>query len=209
MIRVLLVEDHPAVRVGVREALEASQQLAVVGDTDTAEEALHRLPALRPDVVYLDLRLPGLSGADAVAAVVDARPQVGVVALSVHVDVATLQDVVAAGARGVVTKSASPEALRRAALTVGAGETYLDEGLADVAAAVAVDGDDAGGPAGLTVREYQVVRELPWCQTNAEIADRLDIGVETVKTHLGNAMAKLGAEHRTQLAVIAAKKGLL
>ena len=204
-ITVALVDDHRVVRRGLRSLIESFADLRVVGEASSAEEALEALADWQPDVLILDLLLPG--GMDGIAALDQVRrvaPHTRVVVLTSYTDEARVIAALRAGAIGYVRKDADPDLLPLAIRAAARGQSMLDPA---IASAVLKDlsaqpGDD------LTQREREVLRELARGKTNRAIAAALVIGEETVKTHVGSILAKLHLAHRTQAALYAVRQGL-
>jgi NarL family two-component system response regulator LiaR len=204
MIRVVLVDDHHVVRRGMRSYLESFPDLRVVGEAASAEALLQALPALQADVVMMDLLLPGgMDGIEATRRVRAAFPSVQVVVLTAYTDEARVIAALRAGAISFVRKDAQPEFLLSVIRAAAAGQALLDPGLASAL----VQDSARGGIDLLSPREQEVLRLVARGQTNREIAARLVLGEETVKTHVASILAKLGLSHRSQVAMVAIKQG--
>jgi two-component system, NarL family, response regulator LiaR len=203
-ISVALVDDHRVVTRGLRMFLESFPDIRVAGIAASGEELLAHLAEWRPDIVVMDLLMPGgLDGVEATRRVRQAYPAVRVVALTASVDEARLVGVLRAGASGYVRKDADPEVLLAAIRAVAHGRTFIDP-------SVAGDVLTAGGAASdLSPREMEVLRQIAFGLTNREIGERLFVGEETVKTHVARILGKLGLQHRTQLVAYALKTGLV
>jgi DNA-binding NarL/FixJ family response regulator len=203
VISIALVDDHRVVSRSLKAYLESFPDLRVVGVASSGEELLEHIDAWRPQIVLQDLLLPGgMNGIDTTRRILERAPSVRVIALTASVDEARLMGALRAGASGYVRKDAEPETLVAAVRAVARGRTYLDPSVAQLLAA-APSSDD------LTPREADVLRQLALGLSNREIAAALDIGDETVKTHVGNVLAKLGVESRAQATVQAIKRGLV
>jgi DNA-binding NarL/FixJ family response regulator len=204
-MRVLLVEDHALVRSAIRQALEAPD-VTVVGEARSAEEALEMAPRLRPDLVLLDIDLPGMSGIDAVRELAPRLPDTRVVMLTVSTDRRDLLDAVRHGAFGYLTKDLSGEALLRAVRGIRRGDLPVSR----VHAALVVDhlarsgrsgtsaADEVGGL--LSAREQEVLRLLAEGMTDREIASALAISPRTVESHVSSVLRKLGVRNRAEAA---------
>jgi DNA-binding NarL/FixJ family response regulator len=208
VIRILLVDDHPIVREGLAAVLAAEPDFSVVDQAGTGEVALELARSHRPDVVVLDVRLPGLSGTETCAALLAERPRLRVVVLTSYANESTMLAAFSAGARGFLMKESDPSVLRQAVRTVTSGGTYIDPRLAGRLVTLATKGRRAHGPFGLTLQEMRVLELLPGGLTNRQLGRALGVSEETVKTHLHNAMRKLGAKDRAQVAAIAIREGL-
>ena len=198
-ITVLLVDDHAVVREGLRALLDAEPDLEVVGECGDGDEAVRLAAELRPDVVLMDLRLPGRDGADATRAI-----DAAVVVLTTYDTDGDILRAVAAGAAGYLLKSCSRHELTAAVRTAAAGGTVL---AAPVAARLA---DQVRGAApALSARELEVLRGIAGGLSNPEIGRELFIGEATVKTHVTRIFEKLGVHDRTAAVTTALRRGLL
>ncbi|MGV9680195.1 response regulator [Nocardia sp. NPDC003482] len=206
-IRVLLVDDQRLVRAGLRMLCSNAADLEVVGEAASGAEAVRLAERTRPDVVLMDLRMPGMDGIRATATILAARPATRVLALTTFDDDDHLYPALAAGACGFLVKDASPTDLLDGIRRAARGERpFSPEVLARVVES-AVDARTAPpapplARANLTERESQVLHLVSQGLSNAEIAERLQVGVTTVKTHIANLMAKTGASNRVRLAVL-------
>ena len=213
MIRVYLLDDHEVVRHGLRDLLEREGDIEVVGESGSAVDAEHRIPALRPDVAVLDLSMPGLTGSQATERLRTECPQVKVLALTVHEHKVYIRQLLAAGAAGYVLRRGAPEELLRAIRVVAAGGVYLDPTMAGKVVGGFVGRPAAEGtpaPAGaLSDRETEVARMTVAGHSNKEIAGRLDLSVKTVETYRARALEKLGLQGRADLVRYAVQQGWL
>jgi two-component system invasion response regulator UvrY len=207
MIRVMLVDDHALVRMGFRMLL-ADAKVNVVAEFDSGESACAEYARTKPDVVVMDLSMPGMGGLEAVRRLVALDPKVRILALSAHEDTAHPQRVLRAGALGYLTKRSAPDALIAAVGVVAAGETYVDPGTAKALAMAQVKGDTSPAQM-LSEREFSVFIQLARGQTVAQIADNLKLSRSTVGTHLYNVKQKLGASNQSELTLVALQWGLI
>lgn len=205
-MRVMLVDDHTLVRSAVRQALDGSG-VAIVAEAGTMEEAIGRALIARPDVVLLDLDLPGASGLQILGELVPRLPQTRFVMLTVSVSERDMLEALARGATGYLTKDLSPEALRRAILGIGRGELAIPRRLALRAlehfaglARRTRTASSATEVSGLSPRENDVLRMLADGMTDREIAIALVISPRTVETHVGNILRKLEVRNRAEAA---------
>ena len=208
MIRVLVVDDHPVVRAGVVAILDDEPDFTIIGDCDSAEDALAMVALGRPDVVVMDVRLPGISGIDACSAITERHPSTRVVILTSFPYDGTMVSALACGASGFVLKQADPTTIRTAVRTVAGGGVYADPTLEQKVAALRRQGRRAKGPFGLTLQEMKILERLPRGMSNRDIGSDIGVSESTVKTHLYNAMQKLHAKDRAEEAEIALKDGL-
>jgi two-component system, NarL family, response regulator NreC len=208
-IRVLIVDDHQLVRSGLRRLLESEDGLRVEDEGGTAYDAVRLARLHKPDVILLDVVMPGGSGLDAIPEIRSAAPEAKILALSMQDDPSYVRQAFAAGASGYVLKEAADDELLAAVREVAAGGRYVDPQLgarlaaADAAAAVASDDDP------LTDREREVLRLLALGHTNQEIAEMLYLSVRTAETHRARIMQKLDLTTRAELVRHAIDRGLL
>ena len=212
-MRLLLVDDHEVVRSGLRMLLDSEQDVQIVGEAGTAEEALRAVQELEPDVVLMDIGLPDLSGIEAATRIREIRPQVAVVALTIHEDKEYFFRMLDAGASGYVPKRAAPEELLTAIRAAAKGEVYLYPSLATLLVKdyMGQDPDDREARIlnGLTERELEVLGHLADGASNSEIGDTLQISPKTVARHRENIMRKLNLHSRTELVKYAIRKGII
>jgi DNA-binding NarL/FixJ family response regulator len=205
-IGVFLLDDHEIVRKGVRDLLEAEDDIAVVGEAGTAEAALARIPALRPDVAVLDVRLPDGDGVSVCREIRSRMPEVACLMLTSFGDDEALFDAIMAGAAGYVLKQIRGTDLVGAVRTVAAGQSLLDPQAASKVMARMRDRGRGRDPlAGLTEQERRILELIGEGLTNRQIGERLFLAEKTVKNYVSSVFAKLGMERRTQAAAYAAK----
>jgi DNA-binding NarL/FixJ family response regulator len=209
--RVLVADDHAAFRAGLRALLETAGDLAVVGEADTGEAALAAARALQPDVVLMDINMPGLDGVEATRRIVDAAPHVAVLVLTMHDDDETVFAAVRAGARGYLLKGARRAELLRAVRSVAAGEAIFGPGVARrwmaYFARPAPRPDPAAFPE-LTDREREILDLVARGRSNADITAELVLAPKTVRNHVSNIFSKLQARDRSEAIVLAREAGL-
>jgi DNA-binding NarL/FixJ family response regulator len=204
-LRVMLVDDHALVRSAIRQALEAPD-VEVVAEAGNAEAAMELATALRPDVLLLDIDLPGLSGIEAVRELAPRLPDTRIVMLTISSDRRDLLDAVRHGAAGYLTKDLSGEALLRAVRGIRHGDLPMSRGHAAVVLEQLARGGGAArppdaGPAGLvSAREAEVLRLLANGLTDREIAESLAISPRTVESHVSSLLRKLGVRNRAEAA---------
>ncbi|HEX2038258.1 MAG TPA: response regulator transcription factor [Acidimicrobiales bacterium] len=205
MIRVFLLDDHEVVRRGVRELLEAEDDMAVVGEAGTAEEALARIPATRPGVAVLDVRLPDGDGVSVCREIKSRWPDVQCLMLTSFADDEALFSAIMAGAAGYVLKQVKGTDLVEGVRRVGRGESLLDPSVTRrvLERLRAPEEDDL---AGLTDQERRILDLIAEGCTNRQIADRMYLAEKTVKNYVSNLLAKLGMSRRTEAAVYAARQ---
>jgi two-component system, NarL family, response regulator LiaR len=207
-IRVVLVDDHRVVQKGLRSYLESFPDVEVTGAASSGEEALEKLEGWLPDVVVMDLRMPGgIDGVEATRRVRALSPHTQVVVLTADTDDARVVAALRAGAIGYVRKDSEPEVFLASVRAAARGQSVLDPAVAGSVLQDLV----RGGPLGddLSEREKDVLRQLAHGRTNREIGEALHVSEETVKTHVGNILSKLQLSHRTQAVIYALKEGIV
>lgn len=211
-LRVLLADDHHLIRAGLRSLIDAHLDMEVVGEAADGEAACRQTAELRPDVVVMDVTMPGIGGAMATRTITRDHPEIKILALTVHEDRGYLEQLLRAGASGYVLKRAVADELVRAIQTVAGGGTYVDPRLIDkVLGGLMKRPAQAGSIASVALsdREEEVLRLIARGFTNREIAAQLDISIKTVETHKARAMEKLGVRHRSGIVEYAIGRGWL
>ncbi|MEC3957900.1 response regulator transcription factor [Nocardia sp. CDC153] len=211
MIAVLVVDDDPLVRIGLRAILDAEPDLEVVGEAQDGTEVADRVRALGPDIVLMDVRMPDMDGIAATRELLTALPQPPkVIVITTFENDSYVYDALRVGAAGFLLKRARPAEIVQAVRTVAAGDSLLfPDAIRALVAARAEPANSALAHVKLTEREAEVLRAMARGQTNAEIGASLFLGVETVKTHVGNVLMKLRARDRTQAVILAYESGFI
>ena len=207
MIRVMLVDDHALVRMGFRMLL-ADAQIDVVAEAESGEQACLDYSRVKPDVVVMDLSMPGMGGLEAVRRLLAQDPKARVLALSAHEDTAHPRRVLRAGALGYLAKRSAPDALIAAVRAVARGDRYVDPQTAQALAMAHLDGDSSPAEM-LSEREFSVFIQLARGQSVAQIAETLSLSPSTVGTHLYHVKQKLGAGNQSELTLVALRWGLI
>jgi two-component system, NarL family, response regulator LiaR len=205
-IRVLIADDHAVVRQGLRTFLELQDDIEVVGDAGDGEEAVDAALEGRPDVVLMDLVMPGLDGIEATRRILRERPATRVIALTSFLDDDKVLPAVRAGAAGYLLKDVEPDELVRAIHTVNDGDALLHPAVS-ARLLRELAGDEPEADAGLTAREREVLALLARGLPNKLIARELGIAEKTVKAHVSSILAKLNVTDRTQAALLAVRRG--
>ena len=201
-IRVLSVDDHPLLRQGIAAIIESQPDMQLVSQAATGREAVQKFREFKPDITLMDLRLPDISGIDAMIGIRAEFPDARIVMLTTFEGDVEIQRALQAGARGYLLKSTPPDELVQAIRQVHAGKKRVP---AEVAAQLA----EHMSYESLTAREIEVLREVAEGNRNKDIANRLFISEETVKVHIKHIMDKLGANDRTQAISIAVRRGII
>lgn len=205
---VMLVDDHAVVRMGFRLLLEGAQDIKVVGEAESGEDAVRRFQDFAPDVLIMDISMPGIGGLEAIDRVLAKKPQQKILVLSAHEDVMHARRVLKSGASGYLTKRSAADVLIEAVRAVHKGTIYLEPMIAQELAMEQVSGSKNPVDA-LTEKEFKVFVALAKGKSVQEIAEVMSLSPRTVGTHLYNIKQKLGASNSAELAIIAMRSGLL
>lgn len=207
-IRVVVVDDHMVFREGLRALLGRVDGIEIVGEAATTQEATEVAEAVLPDVVLMDLHLPGGGGEVATTRILAVHPQVAVLVLTMHSDDAHLRNALHAGARGYLLKDAEPNAIIRAIVAVNEGQAIFDPGIAArVIAATGKPNAERPFPV-LTEREYEILDRLARGLPNNAISARMGISMKTVQNNVSTILLKLGAADRAQAVALARDAGM-
>ncbi len=210
-IRVLLVDDHTLIRDGLKKILALEPGITVVGDAADGREAVCLAAELQPDVILMDINMPGMNGIEAARRIKEAQPRTAIIALTIHDDVEYVSELVSAGISGYLLKDVSADALVEGIMKVCAGDCVFHPAVTRkmmgefrrLAAA------EAGKLPPLTAREREVLERVSRGESNREIARVLFISEKTVKNHLTSIFRKIGVEDRTQAVLYALKNRLV
>jgi DNA-binding NarL/FixJ family response regulator len=207
-MKVLIVDDHPVTRDGLRSALSTSDEVEVVGEAGSGEEAVQLVKELEPEVVFMDVRLPGISGIDASRQVTSFSPDTKIILFTVEESRTALAEAIRAGVSGYLLKDASAMELIQAAKIAMEGKAVIHPTLtrAFIEEAQYVE-PKPDTP--LSRRELEILQMIAYGATTKEVAHRLEISPHTVKTHLERIFEKLGANDRAQAVAIALRRGLV
>jgi NarL family two-component system response regulator LiaR len=208
-ISILIVDDHPIVREGLRTFLELQDDMRVAGEAADGEEAVAKAEELLPDIVLMDLVMPRMNGIEATRRIRAASPSTRVIALTSFADDEMVFPAVKAGAAGYLLKDMRPQELADAIRTVHAGEALLHPAVAAKLMQELAQGGRAPAAGSLTERELDVLQHIARGMSNREIAAALVVSEKTVKTHVSNILQKLHLADRTQAALYAVREGLV
>jgi two-component system invasion response regulator UvrY len=209
MIRVLLVDDHAVVRMGFRLLLQSNPDIIVIAEADSGEAACQLYLELAPDVVVMDLAMPGMGGLEALRRIRARQPHAKVLALSAHDDLMHARRTLQEGALGFLSKRGAPETLLEAVSMIAAGRRYIEPALAQKLAIAEFDGGTRSPVEKLSEREFDVFVRLAGGATVQRIAQDLKLSASTVGTHLYNIKQKLGVVNQSELTLIAIRHGLI
>ncbi|MGE5226979.1 MAG: response regulator [Planctomycetaceae bacterium] len=212
-IRALIVDDHPVTREGLRTALELSEDaVVVIGEAASGEEAVEQARSLTPDVVFMDVRMPGMGGIEATRRIREASPETKVILITIDESRGAISDAIQAGVSGYLLKDASPDALVDAARNALEGNAVIHPQLTKTfieEAQVAGGEEGSARPAPLSKREREILQRVADGATTRQVASDLGISPHTVKTHLERIFEKLGANDRAQAVAIAIRTGIV
>lgn len=209
MIRVLLVDDHAVVRTGFRLLLQSVGEISVVGEAESGEVACQLYAELTPDVVVMDVAMPGMGGLEALRRIRVRDSHARILALSAHDDPMHARRALREGALGFLSKRSAPEALIDAVTTVAVGRRYIDADLAQKLAVADIEGTAKSPVERLSEREFEVFIRLARGETVQRIAEDLKLSASTVGTHLYNVKQKLGVVNQSELTLLAIRHGLI
>ena len=211
-IRLLLVDDHPVVRRGMRSCLEGIRHVEVVDEAVDGREAMEKVRALSPDIVLMDIDMPNMNGLEATKLLREEFPDTRVLILSIHTNKEYVLQIIRSGAQGYVLKDASPADLVRAIESVDSGEPFFSPDISQIVLNQYLEeaGADAAGDAvKLTTRERQVLAMIAGGQSNKEMANELNVGVRTIETHRERVMNKLNIHSVAGLTKYAITNGIV
>ncbi|MGH2629873.1 MAG: response regulator [Actinomycetota bacterium] len=210
-IRALIVDDHPVTREGLRTALELSEEVVVVvGEAATGEEAIERARELTPDVVFMDVRMPGMDGIEATRRIRQAAPTTKVILITIDESRGAISEAIQAGVSGYLLKDASPDALVDAARNALEGNAVIHPQLTKTfIEEVRLGEAETPKATPLSKREREILQKVADGSTTRQVATELGISPHTVKTHLERIFEKLGANDRAQAVAIAIRTGIV
>lgn len=207
-INVMLVDDHAVVRMGFRMLLETAADIKVIAEAENGEQAIRQYMEHRPDVVVMDITMPGIGGLEAIERIMAKDSAARILVLSAHEDSVHPKRVLNAGAMGYLTKRSAAEELIKAIRTVAGRKMYLEANIAQQMAIQQLSGE-ANPVDVLSDREFEVFMALAKGKTTNDIADTLCLSPRTVGTHLYNIKQKLNANNSAEIALIAMRSGLI
>ena len=207
-LKVLLVDDHSVVRMGFKMLIDAEQDMEVIAEAESGEEGIKKFQELKPDLIVMDITMPGIGGLEAIERIVAKDKNVRILVLSAHEDSVHPKRALSAGAIGYLTKRSAAEELIIAIRTVGSGKKYIESTVAQQLAITQLSGENDPTEI-LSDREFEVFMSLAKGKSTNEIADTMCLSPRTVGTHLYNIKQKLNANNSAEIALIAIRSGLL
>ena len=208
MIRVMIVDDHALVRTGFRLLLDEPADIEVVAEADSGEAAYSLYSKVSPDVVLIDLAMPGIGGIEAIKRLIARDPDTRILALSAHEDISHPKRVLQAGALGYLSKRQAPEVLIDAIRQIARGRRVIDPDLAQQIAVAGLSGE-SNPLEELSEREFEVFVKLAMGKSVSQIAETLSLSPSTVGTHLYNVKQKLGLSNQAEITLLAVRHGVI
>ena len=209
MISVLLTDDHALVRSGIRRLLEDSNQVRIVGEAESGEEGVKLAQELEPDVILMDVNMPGIGGVEACRRILQRNPKQKIIVLTIHNEQTFPKRMLEIGARGYLTKECGFEEMLSAINQVYKGSAYIAPTIAQQLALSLLPGNELNPIDRLSRREFQVMLMISHGLTNAEISDKLCLSPKTVSTYRLRLLEKLGAQNEVDLIKIAVEQGMV
>ncbi len=209
MISVLLTDDHELVRTGIRRLLEDSRQVEILGEAECGEDAVRLAQELEPDVILMDVNMPGIGGVEACRRILQRNPAQKIIALTVHNEQTFPKRMLEIGAKGYLTKECGVNEMLEALRQVNQGGAYIAPSIAQQLALSLLPGNDGNPIDRLSRREFQVMLMISHGLTNAEISDKLCLSPKTVSTYRLRLLDKLGAQNEVDLIKIAVEQGMV
>jgi len=209
MINVLLTDDHALVRSGIRRLLEDSGQVRIVGEAESGEEGVKLAQELAPDVILMDVNMPGIGGVEACRRILQRNPQQKIIVLTIHNEQTFPKRMLEIGARGYLTKECGVDEMLSAIARVYKGGAYIAPSIAQQLALALLPGNERSPIDRLSRREFQVMLMISHGLSNAEISDKLCLSPKTVSTYRLRLLEKLGAQNEVDLIKIAVEQGMV
>ncbi len=209
MISVLLTDDHELVRTGIRRLLEDSKQVEIVGEADCGEDSLQLAQSLKPDVILMDVNMPGIGGVEACRRILQRNPKQKIIVLTVHNEQTFPKRLLEIGAKGYLTKECGVDEMIKAIKQVNSGGSYIASSIAQQLALSLLPGNDVNPIDRLSRREFQVMLMISQGLTNVEISDKLCLSPKTISTYRLRVLEKLNAHNEVDLIKIAVEQGMV
>ena len=209
MINVLLTDDHELVRTGIRRLLEDSKQVKIVGEAECGEDSLQLAQSLNPDVILMDVNMPGIGGVETCRRILQRNPKQKIIVLTVHDEQTFPKRLLEIGAKGYLTKDCGIDEMIKAIKQVNSGGSYIASSIAQQLALSLLPGNDANPIDRLSRREFQVMLMISQGLTNVEISDKLCLSPKTISTYRLRVLEKLDAHNEVDLIKIAVEQGMV
>lgn len=209
MIKVLLTDDHALVRSGIRRLLEDSKQVTIVGEADCGEDGLKMAQLLKPDVILMDVNMPGIGGVEACRRILQRNPKQKIIVLTIHNEQTFPKRLLEIGAKGYLTKECGVDEMIEAIIQVNNGGAYIAPSIAQRLALSLLPGNEDNPIDRLSRREFQVMLMISHGQTNIEISETLCLSPKTISTYRLRVLEKLGAQNEVDLIKIAVEQGMI
>ena len=209
MIKALLTDDHELVRTGIRRLLEDSKQVEIVGEADCGEDSLQLAQSLKPDVILMDVNMPGIGGVEACRRILQRNPKQKIIVLTVHNEQTFPKRLLEIGAKGYLTKECGVDEMIKAIKQVNSGGSYIASSIAQQLALSLLPGNDVNPIDRLSRREFQVMLMISQGLTNVEISDKLCLSPKTISTYRLRVLEKLDAHNEVDLIKIAVEQGMV
>ena len=209
MINILLTDDHALIRTGIRRLLEDSQQIAIIGEADCGEDAVKLAPELKPDIIFMDVNMPGIGGVEACRRILQRNPKQKIIVLTVHGVQTFPKRMLEIGAKGYLTKECGVEEMLDAIRQVYNGGVYIAASIAQQLALSLLPGSGHNPIDRLSRREFQVMLMISHGLTNAEMSSKLCLSPKTISTYRLRLLEKLGAQNEVDLIKIAVEQGMV
>ena len=209
MIKVLLTDDHELVRTGIRRLLEDSKQVEIVGEADCGEDSLQLAQSLKPDVILMDVNMPGIGGVEACRRILQRNPKQKIIVLTVHNEQTFPKHLLEIGAKGYLTKECGVDEMIKAIKQVNSGGSYIASSIAQQLALSLLPGNDVNPIDRLSRREFQVMLMISQGLTNVEISDKLCLSPKTISTYRLRVLEKLDAHNEVDLIKIVVEQGMV
>jgi len=209
MITVLLTDDHELVRTGIRRLLEDSKQVSIIGEADCGEKSIQLAQQHQPDVILMDVNMPGIGGVEACRRILQRNPKQKIIVLTVHNEQTFPKRLLEIGARGYLTKECGVDEMIEAIRLVHAGNSYIATSIAQQLALSLLPGNDVNPIDKLSRREFQVMLMISQGLTNAKISDKLCLSPKTISTYRLRLLEKLDAHNEVDLIKIAVEQGMV
>lgn len=209
MIKVLLTDDHALVRSGIRRLLEDTQQVKIVGEADCGEDSLKMVQELKPDVILMDVNMPGIGGVETCRRILQRDPKQKIIVLTVHSEQTFPKRMLEIGAKGYLTKECGVDEMVEAIKQVNRGHSYIASSIAQQLALSLLPGNEANPIDKLSRREFQVMLMISNGLSNIQISEKLCLSPKTISTYRLRLLEKLGAQNEVDLIKIAVEQGMI